>query len=495
MELQSNTTDLILKETQKNSRDNRVQGAAEEGGDKRKGTSAIRMRRLRHRRANGIVRCNNCGTYYQKDTSLRGIYCQSCLSDMCQYLKEYNKKEYLVKCVDDLVQGMNSNLITLGHKTLYVEHVLKKFATETTFDVLSIRAFLKQQLMYDCMVVDDENFNIDIAKLKKHNNSIKGSRFPSGYDFNKLRQKAFSCNTDSVVLIGMRSHPDDFVVIYPDGEFDSKDIIEMSREEMLKISSLELSGRSGAAGGCVKTDTNSHSLSKCTHGSDTRFIASGPGGVSMNVQYYNKLGDKKQINIYNDIFCSRYDKKQKQRMMMEPKNKALRAISIREMKTRLITLLICLDNNIVPSTVDKKTVLEKFCYFWKHDTCESRESVASFITLGHNFFESVLLSWACTSGEMRNHEALAAHVDGNKSHFLETLSLFPRIESNEQLESQKNIDSFMKNSCPGLLIFPLEGLILEYYCGRTVINCSLKHTIHLPDNSRNNRNWSRVYGP
>ena len=46
-------------------------------------------------------------------------------------------------------------------------------------------------------------------------------------------------------------------------------------------------------------------------------------------------------------------------------------------------------------------------------------------TLSH--FDCVLLEWCCSTGEMRNHQALTAHVDGNKSHSIETMSAFGRL--------------------------------------------------------------------
>ena len=104
--------------------------------------------------------------------------------------------------------------------------------------------------------------------------------------------------------------------------------------------------------------------------------------------------------------------------------------------------------------------------------------------------ESILLSWACTTGEMRNHMAVCAHYDGNKSHPVESMTLFGRMATNVQCNN---------NSCDnqedGYLIFPIDGITLKIRCGYDVVHCGLKQTVHLADNTRNSCNWSMVHGP
>ena len=106
-------------------------------------------------------------------------------------------------------------------------------------------------------------------------------------------------------------------------------------------------------------------------------------------------------------------------------------------------------------------------------------------------FESKLLSWSCGTGEMRNHQSVKAHFDGNKSHPVESMTLYGRVPIN-----LKNMKTDIVNTMQdGYLILPLEGLTIKMKCGTTIIHCSLKNTIHLADNSRNTCNWSRVHGP
>lgn len=115
-------------------------------------------------------------------------------------------------------------------------------------------------------------------------------------------------------------------------------------------------------------------------------------------------------------------------------------------------------------------------------------------------FQDSLIDLSCTTGDMRNYSALACHKDGNKSHFLETLTLFQRIRqvNISTKEDPKNIlskqSNFDQTSC-GYLLLPFEGICLKLICGKTIINCALKNTIHIPDTSRNFDNWSKVHGP
>ena len=111
--------------------------------------------------------------------------------------------------------------------------------------------------------------------------------------------------------------------------------------------------------------------------------------------------------------------------------------------------------------------------------------------MGYFLFESSLLVWSSLTGEMRNHESVSAHVDGNTNHEIETLTLFPRIPINSIDTSYINPNKDMY----GYLYFPLDGLVVKYMCGKHIIHCNLKMTLHLPDKSRNSTNWSKLQGP
>lgn len=83
---------------------------------------------------------------------------------------------------------------------------------------------------------------------------------------------------------------------------------------------------------------------------------------------------------------------------------------------------------------------------------------------------------------MVNYSAIAAHMDGNKSHEVESLSFFSRSNSGT-------------NQYNGYITFPLDGMILKMVPNSISIHCNLTQTIHVPDYSRNIFNWTRLHGP
>ena len=87
--------------------------------------------------------------------------------------------------------------------------------------------------------------------------------------------------------------------------------------------------------------------------------------------------------------------------------------------------------------------------------------------------------------------AVHGHTDGNKSHPFETLSLFARLPLDVQ-NSMETVKMYFKD---GYLYFPIDGVVVRYRIGRHIIHCNLKNTLHIPDESRNNKNWSKVTGP
>ena len=114
-----------------------------------------------------------------------------------------------------------------------------------------------------------------------------------------------------------------------------------------------------------------------------------------------------------------------------------------------------------------------------------------FVRIGKSELQAKLLSWACTTGEMRNHQAVNAHYDGNKSHPVETYSLFGRLSVNLRNMSVHLLDDLED----GYLILPLDCITLKLECGYDIMHCSLKDTLHLADSTRNSCNWSKVHGP
>lgn len=108
-----------------------------------------------------------------------------------------------------------------------------------------------------------------------------------------------------------------------------------------------------------------------------------------------------------------------------------------------------------------------------------------------DIFEIVLLEWASATGEMRNHQAVACHVDANTSHFMESMTLFGKAPPGSCVPCTTAVE----NLHPGFLSFPLLGFAVEFRCGRDVLHLQLSRTMHVPDRSRDRFNWSWVHGP
>ena len=108
------------------------------------------------------------------------------------------------------------------------------------------------------------------------------------------------------------------------------------------------------------------------------------------------------------------------------------------------------------------------------------------------YFECVLLEWCCWTGEMRNHQALVAHMDANKSHPLETMQVYGRLDpSLAHLGKTKQVTFFRD----AVLCVLWQMIGLRTRCGRDVWHLSFGGTHHLPDRSRDHSNFSWVHGP
>ena len=158
-------------------------------------------------------------------------------------------------------------------------------------------------------------------------------------------------------------------------------------------------------------------------------------------------------------------------------------LSHREMISRLRSFSLLHEEGIL---CYQETILP----FLKYDK-ERIDMEFKFKSIGCTNLEAKLLSWSCRTGEMRNHQSVKAHYDGNKCHPVETMSLFGRLPINI-----KNMTTqVLQNLRSGYLILPLEGVTIQMNCGTTLVHCSLKKTVHLADNTRDTCNWTRVHGP
>ena len=115
----------------------------------------------------------------------------------------------------------------------------------------------------------------------------------------------------------------------------------------------------------------------------------------------------------------------------------------------------------------------------------------NFQKLGHTFCKSVILAHISETGETNNYSALSCHVDGNKSHEVETLAYNGRTSEYDTRESVQIVDN-MKHA---YLFCVNSGIIMRVKTGVGLIHCNLTKIQHVPDTSRNYTNYSRAYGP
>jgi hypothetical protein len=114
------------------------------------------------------------------------------------------------------------------------------------------------------------------------------------------------------------------------------------------------------------------------------------------------------------------------------------------------------------------------------------------INSGLSFFDVVLLEYACGTGEMRNHQALSTHIDSNKSHPLESYTLWGKVPMINYGDCTSRLVGGM---VPGKLSLPNIGVALVSRCGRDAWHLVLNDTMHAADPSRDQYNWSWVHGP
>ena len=108
-----------------------------------------------------------------------------------------------------------------------------------------------------------------------------------------------------------------------------------------------------------------------------------------------------------------------------------------------------------------------------------------------SYWEIILLEWATSTGEMRNHEACHSHKDGNKSHLIETMWLGGKVN----VKDPAGCTTKVQEMTSGKLVLPMQGVVLDIRCGTDLLHLALADTMHAPDETRDRCNFSRVHGP
>ena len=439
------------------------------------------------------------GQYYPRNPLAMNInldhihICTKCVCDSVQSFKYFCRNAHLMQCLNATVlrsciewgEREECNVSICWHK--YFAKVSNKLKQDKVF-----KDFVGCTLSY--RIINTRSFPWIMNRNRKQATELKehldGASFFDCHDFSYYTKNAISMPID--VDFGVILLPEGDFILLCESNFQHIDSVHLSLCETSKIKRLQLNGRAGGAGGIVSTETNSHSMTKNTKKSDNLFVPS-IKGVGISCIYKNVDNERKSFSgVYNDVFMDRVAILDKVANIHN--NISYARITVSEMKTRTASLILASELGLL----SKNEMSESFMFLQKKDSewAKATEVKRQTISPSDTFsrFEILLLHQACTTGEMRNHQALHAHRDGNKSHLLESLSLFGRIDEHDVYKVD-DLSQVVDNMVDGQLYLPTIGIVLSISCCTISVHCKLKQTVHIPDLSRNMHNWSKVHGP
>jgi len=270
-------------------------------------------------------------------------------------------------------------------------------------------------------------------------------------------------------------------------------IKRISIDESKYIHDMVKDKRMGSAGGYYLPTQNRHFdslyLAPCTK--ETREFTRGPRvsstGCAVTYTNYKKSRDVTYASCYNDLLMRKIDGNKGEMRQLLLASPAERERAIKEMEFR-IKCLLAVDLFGLESThatwMSFKGAVNAALGSPYTDEQDTWTNIQPPIPLWHR----VLLEFACCGCNVRNHQAVAAHIDGNPNHFLEGMMLFPVVAANCEAPSSRLVN----NSTPGILCLPLMGVAFEISCGRDGLQLQLANTIHIADSSRGSNNVSTV---
>ena len=417
---------------------------------------------------NASTRVNNTVSYIH---SKQHIICPTCVH-------EYLQLQRILRQEKNLLWRYTQNMKLHKYQWGFEQHNV--VALNYVHNIFKLQEFKNDYLfskLCEPMVYTIIEVLPIFENYKEISYTVMGASLPNNISIPLLNPNVIECPLKGFGVIKF-PRGDDFLII-ENSNFNEQSLINVSIEETRFISKGITSPRAGASGGFMLPNEVCKSLSPVTD--NNRILTMRKNSVAMSLTYTNKDGDSKGRNaIYKDVYMRRLTSKQKFKLVLN--NTHLQNILITEMISRLRAFIILHDMKIMDIEHTTNTFLT--------DTESRLLMEEQFLGVGRTKLEARLLSWSCMTGEMRNHMALCAHVDGNKSHPVETMTLLGRMSSNE-----KHDDSSTALLKDGYVIFPLDGVTLKLKCGQDIVHCCLKKTMHLADNTRNTCNWSRVHGP
>jgi hypothetical protein len=289
----------------------------------------------------------------------------------------------------------------------------------------------------------------------------------------------------------------DFVFVCSSA-LENEHTVKIAEEEDPAIKGMEKGKRAGAASGfsilphCTSCYDPS-SLSTATH--NDRELVRGPKQMSTacTVQCTNSEGRRiEDFQVHGDMNMSRFCKAKKKLAALG--SASYRKILILEMTSRIrvlsLTMMLKLTRrpDVEVKCIWHRIIMAINNVNSKSDSSNEWKRVDGMLS----HWEIIMLEWATSTGEMRNHEACHAHEDGNKSHFLETMWLGGKSDAKDKTTSTTKV----KGMTNGKLVRPIQGVVFDIRCGSDLLHLCLKNTMHhAPDETRDRCNFSRVHGP
>ena len=395
-----------------------------------------------------------------------------------------------IQCIEGLNQEKianqkNSDLVSVYHKQLTSP---QPCIESKHYMNVNLRQFLTQQLP------TGDVLTLDLLKLFNYKHTLKSSviqlkEYTPPNHFNSMKTKIsgatwrddqsnphpnilkhYSTTADTtIVILPGRSKQQQLVkdqdyIILNNAYHDQSSINELSRHENVRIVQQVKAKRSGSACGTATLSDTSLSYTPITQ-KPTSLKLSGKNNCAMRIVYNNDNNKPTLCNFgYKPVQMTRLNTSQKKK----------HAATYSFYRKILVQEALAYIKSIACAVAAELGIHEVGgCYLPElHSIMASRKSGATI--------EDCLVQWMTTTGEMRNHQALACHEDGNKSHPKEIYSVFHRAGV-----TKKN----------GLLYLPLDNVCIEMICDETVAVCSFKRTPHVPDETRNTHNFSKVHGP
>ena len=275
----------------------------------------------------------------------------------------------------------------------------------------------------------------------------------------------------TIILFPMRvrqkAHDQNFAIMMSTN-FEKDMVDAFSNIEMTtSINRCETASRTGAAAGVteLKHRSDCKSFTRVTKKDTSLLLSSSEKGVNMTMMYYNNDGVVKHAKWgYKHLLMKRLSKQ----------GKIGEATKYTSFQHILVSEAICYIAGV--ACVDAVGIPPPICC-----GCSRLRNLKNVLDTNQNETIHIrLIKWMCTTGEMRNHQAVACHVDGNKCHPYEIYSLFRR--SGAKIRD-------------GYIYLPLDNIVLQLVCDTQMMICNFKQAPHVPDESRNTHNFSKVHGP